>query len=198
MLTLLAAPLAGAASLLVCALALGIDPLVSAIIGALVWAGVQLVWSPPPGDAGTEQRRKPTPGQARQLEAARARIVRIRGLAAELEAKGVIGQLDSIARRAEIMVARLQSDPGQFELYRKALGNYLAQGLELVERLRGAERAGRADAGMVARLTASFDRLDTLFAAVENRGAAMDRIDLDARIAVLEAEIDADLALRND
>lgn len=198
MLKLLAAPLAGAAALLVCALAMGIDPLVSAIVGALVWGGVQLIWGassamPAPGPA-----QPLSPGQARQIEAARTRITRLSDLAEGLQAVSVARWLKAIAGRSEAMIARLHAEPGQFELTRKALGNYLAQALALAERLREAEAAGRTDDAMVSRLGATFERLDTLFAAVEDRGAALDRIDLDARIAVLEAEIDADLALRND
>ncbi len=198
MLKLLAAPLAGAAALLVCALVMGLDPLVAAIVGALVWGGVQLVWGLSPAVPGSGPARPLSPGQARQIEAARTRIACLWGLAESLRAVSVARSLDSIAGRAEAMIARVHSEPGQFEVTRKALGNYLAQALALAERLREAEAAGRADDVMVSRLGATFERLDTLFAAVEDRGAALDRIDLDARIAVLEAEIDADLALRND
>lgn len=198
MLKLLAAPLAGAAALLVSALVLGIDPLVSAIIGALVWAGVQLVWGPGPAPARIGGIASPSPGQVRQIQAAIDRIDQIAALSADVEAGGVAERLGGLARRGAAMVEGLRRDPTLFDLYRKALGNYLAQALELARRFRAAEEAGRADPAMRSRIEASLGRLEELFAAVEDRGAALDRIDLDARIAVLEAEIDADLAARND
>ncbi len=194
LLKLLGAPVAGAAALLICALALGIDPLVSAIVGALVWAGVQLLWEPAPAGAGGDRRTPLTSGQKRQLDAARERIAAIDRLRGALASATIADRLGAIARRAEAMVARLRGDPSGFALYRKPLGNYLAQVLDLAQRVADAERHGRADPAMLARVDATLGRLDALFRAVDERGAALDRLDLDARIAVLEAEIDADRA----
>jgi hypothetical protein len=194
LLKLLGAPVAGAAALLFCALALGIDPLVSAIVGALVWAGVQLLWEPGPAATNGERRTPPTPGQKRQLDAARERVGAIDRLRGAMTSAPIADRLGAIARHAEAMIARLRSDASGFALYRKPLGNYLAQVLDLAHRVGDAERSGRADPAMLARVEATLGRLDALFRAVDERGAALDRLDLDARIAVLEAEIDADRA----
>jgi hypothetical protein len=196
-LKLLAAPLAGAAALLVCALALGIDPLVAAIVGALVWAGVQLVWGPAPGDP-RDAAATLSPGQRHQVDTARARAARIGALADAIGDRRIADRLDAVARRADTMIGRLHADPGQFELFRKALGNYLAQVEDLGARLRDGQVAGGTDAAMADRAARTLERLDALFAAVETRGKTLDRIDLDARIAVLEAEIDTDLAKHDD
>ena len=191
----------GAAAMGLGVLALDVQPLVSAVVGVLVYGGTLLLTMP--GNSFKSLTRRKDLGYApefviAELQQARDRIQSIRKIRSRIQMFTIAESIGAIADSADAMVADLTRDPGDYRRLRKALAHYLPHVEIIAERYADLMEAGSMNADIRGRAEQTLADMQRLFVEYQRRMMADDTFDLDARISLLEQEVKREGVARSE
>lgn len=193
----LLAPAVGAAVILAGMFALEVGPVLSVVLGALVWGGVALMLEPDDPFAHLAALGFDGKRIAKELQAAAERIQVIRLAASSLQGGQIHDSLTRIADAAQSMIDDLATDAKDYRRLRKPLQHYLTQ----VEKI----AASIAEIGLhnleqdrILRMRAMLSDLERVFQDYKRRMLESDVFDIDTRMELLETEMRSEGVLMPD
>ncbi len=193
----LLAPAVGAAVILAGMFSLEVGPVLSVVLGALVWGGVALMLEPDDPFAHLAALGFDGKRIARELQAAAERVQVIRLAASSLQGGQIHDSLTRIADAAQSMIDDLATDAKDYRRLRKPLQHYLTQ----VEKI----AASIAEIGLhnleqdrILRMRAMLSDLERVFQDYKRRMLESDVFDIDTRMELLETEMRSEGVLMPD
>ena len=124
-----------------------------------------------------------------EVLAAEARVKTVRGLALRQGLTPVRAPLQQIAEHAKAIIADVRRSPGDYRRLRKALHHYLAHVETIAERLDYVTKTGTAESEMIERGKTTLTDLVAVFAGYREKATEDEKFDIDARMTLLEQEI---------
>lgn len=189
------APALGAAVLVTAFIALDLGLIMAALLGAMVWGGIALTLMPRRrfGSLAKAQGLVYDPEIIRtELEAAVARVASIRRLGAGLALPAITEPLARITASAEKIIDDVERNPSDYRRMRKALTHYLSHVETIIERVGYMSGTGGLDPETRQRTERTLAGVEQVFVDYTRRMVQDEAHDLDARIALLEQEIQAE------
>ena len=166
------------------------------VLGGVVWIGAELVLAP--SDPFAALKRAKAVGDvntsfiARELEQANGRVARIRKARHGLKVSTLGNSVGRICDSAEAIIGDVTRNPKDFRRMRKPLAHYLDHVETIVDRYAYLASLGPVESATHRRIADTVTDLERVFVEYQRRMVEDETGDIDARLELLEREIEAE------